>query len=322
MIQFSLIIPVYNSATHLPLFLKLIEKIEYINIEIIFINDGSTDTSLSILEEYKQKSEKSIYVYSQKNSGPGIARNKGLEHATGDYIWFIDSDDSFNVHAFEYFNELIEYSELPDILYFGSLFTHEYIDTSEKYNFLANDIEFSSNKFSLLNEHVAPWNKLLKKTFLDSISFHFLPYYAAEDFAASCYVLCHAKTIVKTNKNNYTYVMHKESLSNTQLGRHKTNFIFIFDAVNSYIKNYPFYKEELTYILYKHSQTYLSKLLQAKNETELVTLFLSKMNTLEIEKNTYYHLEQGIITKFENFLSWKITKPLRKITSILRRFKL
>lgn len=88
----SIIVPVYNTEKYLDECLKSIICQTYSNLEIILINDGSTDSSLSICQKYA-KIDKRIIVIDQNNNGVSFSRNKGLEMAKGDYISFIDSDD-------------------------------------------------------------------------------------------------------------------------------------------------------------------------------------------------------------------------------------
>ena len=92
MAKISIIVPVYNAEKYLRECLDSLTAQTFSDIEILCINDGSTDSSLSILEEYAQKDGR-IKVFSQENQGPSVARNLGLENAQGDYITFVDSDD-------------------------------------------------------------------------------------------------------------------------------------------------------------------------------------------------------------------------------------
>ncbi|SFB11036.1 glycosyltransferase family 2 protein [Azotobacter beijerinckii] len=94
----SIIIPVYNVEQYLAECLNSAIRQDHDNIEIIAINDGSTDTSLSILEEFRTKHE-NIIVKSIPNQGLSVARNTGLEIATGEYILFLDSDDFIEQHT-------------------------------------------------------------------------------------------------------------------------------------------------------------------------------------------------------------------------------
>lgn len=92
MSRISVIIPVYNAEKTLRRCLDSIISSEYEDYEIIIINDGSTDNSATILSEYASKDQR-IRIINQPNSGPSVARNKGLALATGEIIAFIDSDD-------------------------------------------------------------------------------------------------------------------------------------------------------------------------------------------------------------------------------------
>ena len=87
----SVIIPVYNNSLYLDECLKSVIGQTYKNLEIIFVDDNSTDNSLEVIGKYHDKRIKVVKL--RKNSGAAIARNKGVETATGDYICFLDSDD-------------------------------------------------------------------------------------------------------------------------------------------------------------------------------------------------------------------------------------
>lgn len=100
MIKVSVILPVYNTEKYLPECLDSIINQSLSDIEIICIDDGSTDKSLQILKEYAEK-DKRIVLLEQKNSGAGIARNKGMEAAKGKYLSFLDSDDFFEQEMLE-----------------------------------------------------------------------------------------------------------------------------------------------------------------------------------------------------------------------------
>lgn len=88
----SIIMPVYNAEKYLNRSIESVMNQTYKNIEIILVNDGSTDASLTICSNY-QKADSRIKLINQKNSGVSAARNRGIDEATGTYIMFIDSDD-------------------------------------------------------------------------------------------------------------------------------------------------------------------------------------------------------------------------------------
>lgn len=90
--KISVVIPVFNVEEFLPDCLNSVINQTYKNLEIILINDGSKDNSLSIMKEFQRKDNR-VILFDEDNLGPSAARNKGIEAATGDYIIFIDSDD-------------------------------------------------------------------------------------------------------------------------------------------------------------------------------------------------------------------------------------
>lgn len=97
-VDVSVIIPVYNTEDYIADTMDSIIHQTLSNIEIIVIDDGSTDKSPEILEDYKQKDPR-IQVLSQKNQGVSVARNRGIEQARGKYIYFMDSDDLLDPNA-------------------------------------------------------------------------------------------------------------------------------------------------------------------------------------------------------------------------------
>ncbi len=100
MSKISVIVPIYNAEAYLNRCLDSIINQTYSDLEIILINDGSTDNSLDICLEYASK-DKRIVVYNQTNKGISKTRNKGIELATGDYIGFVDSDDIISPRMYE-----------------------------------------------------------------------------------------------------------------------------------------------------------------------------------------------------------------------------
>lgn len=118
----SIIIPVYNVEKFVFKCLNSVLKQEpnkFEKVEIIVVNDGSTDDSLTIVEEIK-KEHNEIIIISQKNQGLSAARNAGLSIATGDYIWFIDSDDWIAPNSLEIISKIIGLKE-PEVIHFKAI---------------------------------------------------------------------------------------------------------------------------------------------------------------------------------------------------------
>jgi len=116
MVEISVIIPIYNQEKYLSECLDNIINQSFRDIEIICINDGSTDNSLEILEDYALKEER-IRIITQENQGLAATRNRGIEIANGKYVYFIDSDDYLESTALEKLHDLSEKLN-PDFIMF------------------------------------------------------------------------------------------------------------------------------------------------------------------------------------------------------------
>ena len=139
--KFSVIIPVYNVEKYLEECLNSVINQTLKDIEIICINDGSTDNSLKILEEYAQKDDRFV-ILNQENQGQGIARNKAIDIAKGEYISFVDPDDWIELDALE---KLYNYFKETNAEVIQFDYT-KYIESSNKYR--RNNI-----KANLLNKY-------------------------------------------------------------------------------------------------------------------------------------------------------------------------
>lgn len=112
----SIIIPVYNSAGFLGRCLDSILDAAEEDLEVILVDDGSVDGSSAICEEYKEKCS-GIHVIHQANSGVSVARNRGLENARGEYVWFCDSDDRIIPGSLNILRKLIR-DKSPEMIVF------------------------------------------------------------------------------------------------------------------------------------------------------------------------------------------------------------
>lgn len=99
----SVIVPVYNCEKYIKKSVQTVLNGQYRNVEVILVNDGSTDCSLELCNQLRNQDNR-VKVYSQKNGGPSVARNKGIELAMGEYIIFMDSDDEVSKY---YVSDLI-----------------------------------------------------------------------------------------------------------------------------------------------------------------------------------------------------------------------
>ncbi|MFS1895233.1 glycosyltransferase family 2 protein [Vibrio lentus] len=95
-LKFSVVIPCYNASKWIEKALTSLESQNYKPLDVIVVDDGSTDDSIEVVNNYKQRSSLDILVLSQKNAGPAVARNLGVSQSKGDYIAFLDADDHWD----------------------------------------------------------------------------------------------------------------------------------------------------------------------------------------------------------------------------------
>lgn len=168
----SVIVPIYNVQAFLNEALWSIVNQDYTNLEIILVNDGSTDNSLEIAESYA-KSDKRIKLISTVNNGLGAARNIGMAHATGDYIVFADSDDVVPRKAYRVMIETLRSSNSEFVIgsYTRLTETREHMPQWLQRVHTEARIHIKADEYldGLIN--VFAWNKMFKREFLERIDF-------------------------------------------------------------------------------------------------------------------------------------------------------
>ena len=166
----SIIIPTFNNEKQIKTCIDSVLKQTYELLEIIIINDGSTDNTLDILQKYD---DKRIIIYTTKNGGVSKARNIGLEKANGDYIGFVDADDRIDYEMFEHLmNNLIKFN--ADISHCG--FQLEMPQRTIHFHatgkiLLQNKIEGLEGLLTSLYFEPSTWNKLYKRNIIRDIRF-------------------------------------------------------------------------------------------------------------------------------------------------------
>lgn len=188
-LKVSIIIPVYNVELYLREALDSVINQTLKEIEIIIVNDGSTDNSLEIVKEYETKDHR-IIVINQENQGLSGARNSGLKIAKGHYIYFMDSDDYIALDTLEICYECALEKQLDFVFFDAQSFTKDDIDISE-YNYdrsrnIKEKTIYSGKEAlkKLLNQkkyRSAVWLNFIRLEYLDRINLKFYPNIIHED---------------------------------------------------------------------------------------------------------------------------------------------
>lgn len=234
----SIIIPVYNIEKFLNKCVDSVLKQTYHNLEIILIDDGSTDKSGAICDDYKSKDNR-IKVLHQLNGGLSSARNAGIEIANGEYLAFIDGDDYVEPTLIEtLFNACKETN--ADLSICSFYMEGEDGKTRIECESLANASYTNIEALELLalprqDRYVVAWNKLYKKHLFDEIRFPLNRVF--EDQATVHKIFWNAKKIVTVSDKLYHYIVRDDSLS------HKTNPIKYFDDLDALFERVEFYKQ-------------------------------------------------------------------------------
>jgi glycosyltransferase involved in cell wall biosynthesis len=230
-IKVSVIIPVYNTEKYLRECLNSVINQTLHEIEIICVNDGSTDNSANILQEYCEKDHR-IIVLSQENKGAGAARNKGLEAATGKYLAFLDSDDFFVLDAFEKCYVAAEEKNADIVVYnincYDSVSKEFHVGLYQlNQNRLPNEDVFSyidmpNNIFDTLGTLV--WNKFLKRSFIHEHTINFQELQRTNDLYFSFCALISASRITVLYESLIYYRVGMND--NSQATNHKSPLDF------------------------------------------------------------------------------------------------
>lgn len=211
----SIIMPIYNAEEYLEKSLDSIIGQTYKNIELILINDGSTDRSLEILKRYSNR-DKRLVLVSIENSGPGFARNKGLDLARGDYISFVDADDWVREDAIETLMTRALKNNY-DLVSSNHFRVGEKVEVS-KNNYKTGELKDTYKTFKTSSSFGYVWGKLYKRTFIEENKIRFSEERKVflEDTLFNLKALAYNPKYYVLNEPLYYYNILDDSLSNTR----------------------------------------------------------------------------------------------------------
>lgn len=232
----SVILPVYDSEKYLRECLNSLRLQTYENLEFICVNDGSKDSSLDILQEFKEKDERFVII-NQENSGVSSARNIGIRNANGEFISFIDADDRVSLSLYKKFADL---KDKPDIYIFNAvqydktteeIFPIYFFNVSVWNNYRDVDTALSFNDCkNPFHGNLSVCNKIYRKEFLQD--FTFLEGRIFEDQYFFFQTMFEAKSI-KINPDALYY--YRQNADNT-MGENAFDIFLIADKLENLIE--------------------------------------------------------------------------------------
>lgn len=254
--KLSIVIPVYNSREFLHNAVESVLSDEGSDWELILVNDGSTDGSGQLCEQYALEDSR-VRVIHQENRGPGGARNTGLENARGAYLFFVDSDDGLNPGALGVIRQALD-KWMPDILTFDYLADDGAGHLSPcKANFAPENKPFRLEEHPrLLNSMPATWARVWKRELYigNGIRYPDRAFYG-EDLQTSCKLFALAESIVYLPECLYRYLDRPGSLMNTaDPGRNRHMLTAVGDLLDWYEARglRETYEEQLCEIAIEH----------------------------------------------------------------------
>ncbi|MCR4881648.1 MAG: glycosyltransferase [bacterium] len=247
--KLSIIIPVYNHEEYLEQCLNSLLAQTYKNLEIVCIDDGSSDNSLNILERYKTLDGR-ITVISQQNRGQYAARNIGVSHSTGDWITFVDCDDWVDVNCYEEFHKALENNDFEIFMFNGTSFTKNENNSNDvslqDFFFIENwnkkDGELCTFKDckNPFEGNLSVYNKIYKREFLEKYNLKFEKSSFLEDELYWIEAFCAAKSIYLCDKRFYFYRQHKNSTMHTL--KEKVFDVFpVFEKIKQKLIEYNYF---------------------------------------------------------------------------------
>ena len=276
--KISVIIPVYNVEQYLPKCLESVINQTFKDLEIICINDGSTDSSLDILNQYKLKDPR-VKVINQSNKGAGISRNVGIENAIGEYLFFIDADDWIDEHFLE--------NSLSTAIKDGV----DIVETTKSYNVYKDNVNklfdkknakgFTANGCHFRRDVI--WDKIYKTFFIKehNITFpnglcHNDAFFLLQCLYHNAKIALNSDAIYYHNKANETSIRYKPSdkklLSQLdmfilEIEFMNSHFFNFYDYYHNYHKlfhtakiKYRYIKDKENKLTYKNKLTHVKKL--------------------------------------------------------------
>lgn len=234
----SIIMPVYNAADHLRDSLDSVLGQSYKDLEIICVDDGSTDESLSILRKYAE-TDLRISIIRQENQYAGIARNKGLAHACGDYVMFLDSDDIFEKNMVSYLvKKAAEYD--TDIVVFGywrfitSMSKRRPVRNHYKNGLLCSSRDIKDNIFQVTRS--LPWDKFIRMDFVRKTGLQYQGIKVNNDIFFNRTLVTEANRMLFSGKRFVNYRINNENSLQGKLSKNPTDFIRANEGIYNELK--------------------------------------------------------------------------------------
>lgn len=291
--KLSVIVPVYNTSNYLKKCLNSLVNQTLDDIEIIIVNDGSTDDSEEIIKKYESEYKNKILFINKKNGGQGSARNIGIKRASGDYIGFVDSDDFVDKNMFKtMYEEAIENDSDIVICALNDYFEKNK-QSSEIHLNLKEDVSINE---ALVNSIPSVVNKIYKKDLILKNELLFDENIWYEDFPYSMQLILNANKIRYIDKCYYYYFHRIKSTMHNENIEKNLDILKAFDILINYLKEkniYDRYQDEINYLALKEIYiATINRIVRTSNKNKDKKVIIKKIkqyvSNFSIRKNKYF----------------------------------
>lgn len=289
LLTISIIIPVYNASQFLTECLESVFNQGFGDVEIICVNDGSTDNSLDILKNFPVK------IINQENRGLAAARNVGLKEATGEYVLFLDSDDILTPNALEELYDIAESKNLDLLLFKLINFDNETKEKS-KYSYFEMDLLksavednvfcFNDIKELLFRISVTAPGKLYRRDLIKDIKFNEGLIFEDNPFFIELFL----KTKRAYFHDEYLYLrrIHESSITNSNFDKF-SDVVTIYNIINDIIRKYGVYEDVKHKLFNRQCRDIYLRYSQVPDEFKLD--FFNKIKQDFINKKSVYEMD-------------------------------
>lgn len=314
--KISIIIPVYNVEKYLERCLKSAVNQTWKNVEIIAVDNASSDKSKNIMEKYEKKYPEIVkMIYLSENAGPGGARNRGIDVATGEYITFLDSDDYLDATMCEKMLQKAQETD-SDIVYCDCFRDFEGKNkknwTSYQYEEEMGEMSESKYWLQLLNYGYV-WGKLIRTSMLRKNEIIFPAYKKYEDFAFAPLMILYAKRTAYIKEPLYNYVIRESSVMTTRNVEYHKDIAMVGDYLCRDLCNRGL--EKYAKILQAIAYYKAVKLAIDKNDNPDISFIISITQKLEL----FYHEKEELLFLFHELMEIEIIEAARKSPQLLEK---
>lgn len=330
-VSVSIIIPVYNVETYIKACLDSVTKQTFSDYELIIVNDGSTDNSPSIINEYSKEKE-NIVVINQENQGQSAARNRAINIARGEYIYFLDSDDYIDFDTIETLYTDATLNDLDVLLFNGDTFYDNYVRSKTnfgrnyskngQYSEISDGLTMFSNLVMNNDYSCSPCLLFIRKSILENKSLNFYEGIIHEDELFTFKLLLSSKSVRHLDKT----LFHRRIRENSTMTG--LNYLKSYIGYSVVLKEMVNFKNSLNINGYDYVNKAINKKIGyiygsvinrfcclSKKNKQKYGFLINEMKTIS-KNNQYFERYEYRLFYFSQNLYWF----LRKIYEIFRKW--